>query len=471
MATPLFKFQHPDLPGEDLYFIHNTFFEMPETIPMDLSTFIWYNLNSRRTLEGFFAAWDNLNEFQTSLNNESFDNYFDEKQKQQLYDDAIFGMSLKEAQKNHTETIKLKEFIDFEKYKTEDISDYVNPSVKLDYLNGDIKLATFYSRHYFMQFIWDNFNDKLDETASYKCDREIILALINFNGLGLSFASENLKKDREVLLLGIKNDFRAFHFVDDSLKGNKTFILEALKINLRVYSLLTEKLKKDDDILFESGKQECLFFFKKEIENIEATEYSFRYNSQEVHDEDCSQETIDFYNNISNEIENSLMNSKEYAVDGPFFFAFEFSFSYELLKNDEDYILNLFKLWPHYLVDYNIFYSVASSRLLQSKEFIVELLKSETKGAVLWSLNEFPTSYWSDEEFVKAAIKFNGDTLQYANDIYKKNKEVVIEALKSSKSAIQFVDESLKNDEDVLALLSIKPLEIKDSEENEDLPF
>ena len=41
----------------------------------------------------------------------------------------------------------------------------------------------------------------------------------------------------------------------------------------------------------------------------------------------------------------------------------------------------------------------------------------------------------------------------------------------SSKSAIQFVDKSLKNDEDVLALLSIKTIEIKDSEEDEDLPF
>jgi len=467
MATPIFKFQHPDLPGEDLYFIHNTFFELPETIPMDLSTFIWYNINSRRTLEGFFAAWDNLNKFQTSLKDESFDSYFDEKQKQQIYDDTIFGQSLEAAQVNQRVTLELKEFIDLEKYKTESISNSLCNSVgKTNY--GVIKLSFFYSRHYFMQYIWDNFNNKLDESYSYMSDREIILALINFNGLGLSFASENLKKDREVILKAIKNDFRAFYFVDNSLKENKTFILEVLKANYWVYSLLTEKLKKDDDILFETGKQECLFFFKKEIEDIEAKEYSFRYNSQEVHDEDCRQETIDFYNNISNEIENSLINSKEYAVDGPFFFAFEFSFSYELLKNDEDYVLNLFKLWPHHLVDYNIFYSVASSRLLQSKEFIVELLKSKTKGAVIWSWNEFPTSYWSYEEFVKAVIKINGDALQYANDIFKKNKEVVVEALKSSNSAIQFVDESLKNDEDVLTLLSIKSIENKDSE---DLPF
>ena len=184
MATPVFKFQHPDLPGEDLYFIHNTFFELPQTIGMDLCAFIWYHLRTGRTLEGFFASWDNLNEFQASLNGASFDNYFDENQKQQLYDDALFGMSLNEALKNKKDTVKLKEFIDFEKFKTEDISDYVNPNINLDYLYGGFKLSFFYSRHYFMQYIYDNFNDKLDESDSYKYDKEILLALIKINGLG-----------------------------------------------------------------------------------------------------------------------------------------------------------------------------------------------------------------------------------------------------------------------------------------------
>jgi hypothetical protein len=467
MATPVFKFQHPDLPGEDLYFIHNTYFEVSETIPMDLTTFLWYHLQIDRTLEGFFAAWDNLNQFQASLNGASFDNYFDENQKQQLYEDALFGLSLTEAKLNLESSSKLREFINSKKYLDNSIYEYVKPNI----MHENIDVCYFYSHHYFIDFIWDLEDDKVVKNISNKYNKEILLPLISINGLVLFYADNNSKKNKQFVLSAIKNDFRAFYYVDDSLKGDKTFILEALKINLRVYSLLTEKFKKDDDILYETGKQECLFFFKKEIENIEATEYSFRYNSQEVHDEDSSSDTIDFYNTISNEIEESLLNLKKYAEDGPFFFAFEFSFSYELLKNDEDYFLNLFKLWPHYLLDYNIFYSVASSRLLQSKEFIVQLLKSETKGSVFWSWNEFPTSYWSDEEFVKPAININGDALQFANDIYKKNKEVVIEALKSSKSAIQFVDESLKNDEDVLALLSIKPLEIKDSEENEDLPF
>ncbi|RAR73825.1 DUF4116 domain-containing protein [Flavobacterium aciduliphilum] len=476
MATPVFKFQHPDLPGEDLYFIHNTFFELPETIPMDLTTFIWYHQQINRTLEGFFAAWDNLNQFQTSLEGHSFEEHFNENEKQQLYDDALFGLSLNEAKHNQKESLKLKEFIDSEKYKTDDIFEYVNPNIKLDYISGNIKLSFFYSRHYFMQYLWDNFNDKLDESDSYKHDKSIILALNKINGLGLSFASENLKKDSEVLLQGIKNDFRAFYFVDNSLKENKPFIIEALKKNVSIFQILENRIQNDEDICLEKTKQECLIFFEKEIRDLLYKNYELFENSNEVHEEDCSQETINYYNILSNEIDCGLMYLEEYAKDGPFFCTYESFFPYELLKNDEDYILNLFEIWPHTLVDYNVFYSVASSRLLKSKNFIIELLKLQSsidslRKSVKWNWTDFPISYWSDDEFVKAAIKVNGNALQYANDSYKKDKELVIQALKSSKSAIQFVDESLKNDEDVLALLSIKPIEIKDSEEDEDLPF
>ena len=338
-------------------------------------------------------------------------------------------------------------------------------------MHEKIDVSYFYSHHFFIDFIWDLEDENVVKNSSNKFSKEILLPLISINGLVLFYADDKSKKNKQFVLSAIKNDFRAFYYVDDSLKGDKTFVLEALKINLRIFSLLTEKFKKDDDILCETAKQECLYFFREEIGNIEATEYSFRYNSQEVHDADSSPDTIEFYNAISNEIEESLLSLKKYAEDGPFFFAFEYSFSYELLKNDEDYILNLFKLWPHYLVDDNIFYHIASPRLLESKYFIIELLKSETRGIVPWNWDDFPKTYWSDVEFLESVVAIDGCQLQYADAVFKKDKNVVIKALKSSKSAIQFVDESLKNDEDVLALLSIKPIEVKDPKENEDLPF
>ncbi len=54
MATVIFKFQHPDLPEEDLYFLQNTYYELPETVPMDLTTFILYHDWVHENLEGLF---------------------------------------------------------------------------------------------------------------------------------------------------------------------------------------------------------------------------------------------------------------------------------------------------------------------------------------------------------------------------------------------------------------------------------
>lgn len=466
MATPVFKFQHPDLPGEDLYFIHNTYFEVPETIPMDLTTFIWYHLQIDRTLEGFFAAWDNLNQFQASLNGASFDNYFDENHKQQLYEDALFGLSLTEAKLNLESSSKLREFINSKKYLDNSINEYVKPNI----MHENIDVWYFFSHHYFIDFIWTIENNKVVKNISNKYSKEILLPL-KINGLVLFYADNKSKKNKQFVLSAIKNDFRSIYFADDSLKKDKSFIIEAIKSNYKVIALINSKFQNDNDVIYEYKKQECLSFFKKEIDSIEATEYSFRTNSQEVYDEDCSQETINFYNNISNEIEDTLLNLKEYAENGPFYFALESSFPYDLFKDDDDYVLSLFKLWPHYLVDYTIFNYTASSRLLQSKEFIIELLKCETKGQVIWSWEKLPTSYWSIDEFVKAAVKVDGIALQYADDTFKKVKDVVILALKSNKNALEFIDESLKNDEDVLALLSNKPIEINDSEEDEELPF
>ena len=51
MSTPIFKFQHPDY-KHDLYIIHNTYSELPETVPMDLTTFVIYHIKTGRTFSG-----------------------------------------------------------------------------------------------------------------------------------------------------------------------------------------------------------------------------------------------------------------------------------------------------------------------------------------------------------------------------------------------------------------------------------
>ena len=59
-----------------------------------------------------------------------------------------------------------------------------------------------------------------------------------------------------------------------------------------------------------------------------------------------------------------------------------------------------------------------------------------------------------DKEIILEAVKASGNNLQYADDSLKKDKEIVLEAVKQSGDALQFADESLKKDPDILAIVN-----------------
>ena len=54
-----------------------------------------------------------------------------------------------------------------------------------------------------------------------------------------------------------------------------------------------------------------------------------------------------------------------------------------------------------------------------------------------------------DKEVVLTAVKQSGDALQYASTSLKKDKEVVKVAIKQSETALQYADSSLKKDKDI----------------------
>ena len=51
----------------DYYVVWDTYYELPETIPMDLATFIMYLFEKKRTFTGLIASWYNLQEKNISL--------------------------------------------------------------------------------------------------------------------------------------------------------------------------------------------------------------------------------------------------------------------------------------------------------------------------------------------------------------------------------------------------------------------
>ena len=57
------------------------------------------------------------------------------------------------------------------------------------------------------------------------------------------------------------------------------------------------------------------------------------------------------------------------------------------------------------------------------------------------------------KKFILKALQ-NGADLQYADESLKKDKEIVLEAIKNDEAALEFAHDSLKNDPDILAIVN-----------------
>jgi hypothetical protein len=107
MATPVFKFNYPNH-REDLYFIFNTVTGFPETIPMDLLTFIKYHREIDRHLDGFIALFNEIQQAGTSLEDSTFEDYFKNKWLNYLFQNVVYSDCLDVAYKNEDSSLYLK---------------------------------------------------------------------------------------------------------------------------------------------------------------------------------------------------------------------------------------------------------------------------------------------------------------------------------------------------------------------------
>ena len=98
----------------------------------------------------------------------------------------------------------------------------------------------------------------------------------------------------------------------------------------------------------------------------------------------------------------------------------------------------------------------------KNKEIVLEAVKEDG-----YALDDADDSLKKDREIVLEAVKQNGYALLLADDSFQKDKEVVLEALKKSGTlkdrdgktiliSLEDIDESLRNDPDILAIVNKK---------------
>lgn len=245
-------------------------------------------------------------------------------------------------------------------------------------------------------------------SAERKEDKQQVMSAVMQKGMALKFAPDDLKKDRDIVLAAVRQNGLALQFASDDLKKDKDVGLAAVSQNGLVLEDLPENLQKDEDIVLAAVKQNPEAIRKAKVLNEAIIFHAYNLtkpltlaianiNFAIKNNSSFSEQLVKMYGNSTVEI----------TVDKAF------------LKN---------ALWrDHKLIQY------IPKDILYDYDFVRELLTPELI---------------KDRQFIISLVKKEGLILELLPD-YQNDKEVVLEALKVNKAAIEFVSDELKKDEDI----------------------
>ncbi len=276
----------------------------------------------------------------------------------------------------------------------------------------------------------------------YRNDRLIVFEAFKSSNYSFRFANDKIKKDPEFIteINKIAKDDFFFNEIDLSLVNNQKFILNLLKENPSIHrggfdcdNRLNEQFFKDREfclILIELGifslRVHNSNFWNDKTFVLEVCQrskdlllYTDCVKPELLGDREVLLNLLKFDGNLLKKAPEELKNDKEVVLTAVSHSHDALNYVSQELKNDRDIAKKA--LLYHY---WAIFY--VSENLINDKSFFLELVNED--GKLL--------------KCTSSTSKFNAD------------KEIVLAALNQNIEAIEFVDESLLDDSDVVNVIN-----------------
>ncbi len=264
MATPIFKFQHPDLPRENLYFIYNSFHDEPATIPMDLTTFLKYHFTAGRIIEVFLISWKAIQDTGASLSEQSFESFFNTNQKESIYEIAWSSYALDTASKISNVSKEFFEYINENPL-------LINPfelEERLDTLTVHYLLRPleyYESRAALMDFLYEinESNEGTDWLSMLLENEESYLKQLD--NVPLHLAPHKYRNQGYFYEQCIQQE--QFAMIPSLPDEDRNFVLKALKQNVFAAPYINKALLKDPEFILEVAQHQpsILTYVNQEI--------------------------------------------------------------------------------------------------------------------------------------------------------------------------------------------------------------
>ena len=265
----------------------------------------------------------------------------------------------------------------------------------------------------------------------YKEDKEFNLTLLKENAKHFEFMSDELKVDEEILITALEETRgEALQFADDKFKSDRKFILEMLPKAHQMFFFISPELQKDREIALLTARSvpggPDNYPSRCDITVFEALPEIFKSDKEFLIEAIKQQDPDEFDDNYR---------------------GLNIAFIPEVLKADEELVkLALENSCGGGALKY------ASDELKDNKDFLLRVKKSKDVSTAIGSGFQYASErIRGDRDIVLKLLNddFN-DWVKYIADPIKVDKELMLKIVEKIPWALEYADESLQNDKDLI---------------------
>nr|CAG4713456.1 unnamed protein product [Naegleria fowleri] len=314
---------------------------------------------------------------------------------------------------------------------------------------------------------------------SMRENKSLALIAVENNGQALQFLSEDLRNDEEICMKAVRNDGDALQFCSSILQNRKDIVMTAVTSTPKVLRYCPEEFRNDYEVVLQAVKVDgmLLEYASQELQNnsdivhaaAKSNGYSLKYVTKE--EVKCDREIL-MDAAASNRFTLTLIPSSctfykydrefmlyvvtrnglvlEYAtpdLQDDFEIALAavkesvhaFEYVSKRLKGDREFI------WHAVSMTRSIAFCGASEDLRKDKELVLQAVKFNG-NALQYALNDLR----NDFEVVLESVKEFGFALRFASPEMRNNKQIVLEAVKRTGEALQYASKSLRHDKEII---------------------
>ena len=251
MAEVIYRFQYIHNPQIDLFFIQDTYFEVPKTVPMDLYTFIHFCLGyDEMLLDALPKVWHTIQKNGCSFSSElSFDDLFNQIEKDRLINDFECSSNYEKVVEQMEASAALSKIVAVPNNTIENILDEFGSYFTIaDNLKN---IDYYFSRYYLMLYMWNETDSLLDLSLCYEavqlvyqhCPFDLFMVPHQFrNAPYFNKIIQHSKKN--YLLPDVKNKW-----LTDNPVLNRNEVLKTVSKYGILYRFLDKKYQKDLEIV------------------------------------------------------------------------------------------------------------------------------------------------------------------------------------------------------------------------------